>query len=334
MTRLRWAFFLLICLLGLNACGAGTHYEDNLLDQSPAASLPVTRTAASSVNTAVQTPTSPRPTLTPTQTRTLTPTKTSKPSLTPSLTATANQKTSQEQSGCLQDGGSFVHGSVTTKILRTPLVYRIYLPPCYHQDLQRRYPVLYLFHGQGFKDDQWDRIGADEAADRLIAQGEIPPFLIVMPYERYGGQPTESKFAEALTDLLVPHIDRVYRTIPDREHRAVGGLSRGGGWAIHFGMVYWQIFGAMGAHSAAVFHTDAQYMRTFLDAIPPDSLPRIYIDIGERDRPEILRAAIWYEGLLDEKDIPHDWHLFSGYHNEDYWTSHMEQYLRWYARNW
>jgi enterochelin esterase-like enzyme len=235
---------------------------------------------------------------------------------------------------CLKEGGRYEKGSLSTKLLRTPLEYRVYLPPCYSENPSERYPVLYLIHGQGFKDDQWDRIGADEAADRLIADGEIPPLIIVMPYERYGGQPTETKFAEALVKQLVPHIDQTYPTMPDRTHRAVGGLSRGGGWAIHFGTAHWPVFGALGGHSPAVFHTDAHDMRTFLEAIPPISYPRIYLDIGDRDRPEIMRSAVWFEELLDEKDIPHEWHLFSGYHNEAYWNEHMEQYLRWYSQGW
>ena len=58
------------------------------------------------------------------------------------------------------------------------------------------------------------------------------------------------------------------------------------------------------------------------------------MDIGDRDRPEIMRAAIWFEELLNQRGIPHEWYLFSGYHTEDYWSAHLETYLRWYARTW
>ena len=235
---------------------------------------------------------------------------------------------------CFDTSGQLEFGSLETEFLRLPLSYRVYLPACYDQDIDRRYPVLYLFHGQGFKDDQWDRIGADETADRLIANGEIPPLIIVMPYERNGGQPGESNFDQVLVEQLVPHIDETYRTKSDPNQRAVGGLSRGGGWAIHFAMKHWKVFGALGGHSPAVFFADAEQMRSFIDAIPLRSYPRIYLDIGVRDRPEILRAAFWFEQLLNEKDVPHEWHLFSGYHNEEYWSAHMAQYLRWYTQGW
>jgi enterochelin esterase-like enzyme len=134
--------------------------------------------------------------------------------------------------------------------------------------------------------------------------------------------------------VLVPKIDRTYRTLRNRLYRAVGGLSRGAGWAVHFGIAHWEDFGVLGAHSPAVFHSDAQRMRTMLDEIPPAQYPRIYMDIGERDRPEILRSAVWFEELLNEKDIPHEWHLFTGYHSEAYWSEHLEQYLLWYTKTW
>ena len=114
-----------------------------------------------------------------------------------------------------------VKGSLTIRMLRTPLQFRVYLPPCYDEEPERRYPVLYLFHGQSYNDDQWDRLGVDETSDRLIAAGEIPPLIVVMPFERYGGQPTDTHFSQAITDILLPYIDQIYRTIPDRRHRAV-----------------------------------------------------------------------------------------------------------------
>jgi enterochelin esterase-like enzyme len=238
------------------------------------------------------------------------------------------------QVNCLSLGGRIENGSLETKLLRLPLTYRVYTPPCYEHEDEQRYAVLFLFHGQGSTDDQWDRLGVDETADRLIAKGEIPPFIMVMPHDRYGGQPTETKFSQAITEVLMPYIDENYRTIPDRAHRAVGGLSRGAGWAVHFGISEWEQFGALGAHSAAVFHTDAQRMRTWLGQIPAAGFPRIYVDIGDKDRPEIMRSSLWFEELLDAYDIPHEWHLFSGYHAEEYWKAHLEQYLRWYTQGW
>jgi enterochelin esterase-like enzyme len=194
--------------------------------------------------------------------------------------------------------------------------------------------VLYLIHGQNYNNDQWDRLGADETADALIAAGEIPPFILVLPRDRSWAQPSEDMFGQVVADRLVPYIDEHYRTLPERAYRAVGGLSRGAGWAVHLGLSHWELFGAIGAHSLPVFWADTAHIRSWLEAIPDDALPRIYLDIGEKDRPNILASATWFEGLLSEKGIPHEWHLFPGYHEEAYWQAHMEDYLRWYTLGW
>jgi enterochelin esterase-like enzyme len=212
--------------------------------------------------------------------------------------------------------------------------YSVYLPPCYDQQSERRYPVLYLIHGQNYNHDQWDRLGADEAADALISAGGLPPFLIVLPRDRSWSQPTEDPFGQVVVEQLIPLMDEHYRTLPERANRAVGGLSRGAGWAIHLGLSHWELFGAIGAHSLPVFWADTYHIRTWLDAIPSKSLPRIYMDIGEKDRPPIIESAMWFEKLLTEKGILHEWHLYLGYHEEAYWAAHVEEYLIWYAEEW
>jgi S-formylglutathione hydrolase FrmB len=103
---------------------------------------------------------------------------------------------------------------------------------------------------------------------------------------------------------------------------------------VHLALNYWQTFGSLGGHSPAIFYDDAQFMRVYLETIPPASYPRIYIDIGDRDRPGLMNAAIWFEELLNSWDIPHEWHLYPGYHSEEYWSEHIEDYLRWYAAEW
>jgi enterochelin esterase-like enzyme len=166
----------------------------------------------------------------------------------------------------------------------------------------------------------------------LIASGDLPPFLIVMPYEREWLQPTETKFGDVLVDELVPWIDQQYRTLPERNSRAIGGLSRGAAWAVHLGLTRWETFGAIGAHSLPIFWTDSDQIGGWLDAIPAGSMPRIYLDIGRSDAE--LSSAMSFEDLLNARNIPHEWHLQPGYHTEEYWQAHVEEYLRWYAAGW
>ncbi len=212
--------------------------------------------------------------------------------------------------------------------------YAVYLPPCYDEQPEHRYPVLYLIHGQSYNHDQWDRLGADETMNSLVSSGEISPFILVLPRDRSWGPPAEDLFGAVLAEELIPFIDSHYRTLDDRAHRAIGGLSRGAGWAVHLGLSRQELFGAIGGHSLPVFWSDTPYIRRWLAAIPPGEYPRIYLDIGEKDRPQILNSARWFENLLTERDIPHEWYLFPGYHEEAYWQAHLEEYIRWYASDW
>ena len=272
-------------------------------------------------------------------TKSLTPEKITPP---PTMEATASLLTAQKQTpsphdeaiSCDEKSGEMQRGSLITNLLRQPLEFRVYLPPCYKQQRTLQYPVLYLIHGQSYSDDQWDRLGADETADRLISQGKIPPLIIVMPRDRNWDQPQIDLFGEAVIEILIPYIDAKYRTLPERPFRAIGGLSRGAGWALHLGFSHWQYFGAIGAHSLPVFKSDAAHISTWIDSIPFKALPRIYIDIGDKDRPAIFSSAIWFEKILTEKNVPHEWHLNIGYHDEAYWSSHLEQYLTWYTQDW
>ena len=236
--------------------------------------------------------------------------------------------------GCTVKEGVVEQVSIESAYYDHGVTFRVYTPPCYEQFKDGRYPVLYLIHGQGFLDDQWDRIGADEVADELIRSGEITPFIIVMPYDNYSLRPTVGFFDEAFLDELVPWIDENYPTIANREHRAIGGLSRGASWAIHFALTEPEIFGALGGHSPPVFIEEAKKVIEWLDAIPASQMPRIWLDIGDRDTQNIKQSAEFFEGLLAQRGIPHAWHVFPGDHSEEYWSSHVEEYLRWYAEGW
>jgi enterochelin esterase-like enzyme len=260
----------------------------------------------------------PLPTLTPPQTHAVPPSPTLSP--TPFI--------------CRQRKGRILQEQVSTDLLRYPIDFRVYLPPCYDQETARHYPVLYLLHGQSYNDDQWDRLGADEAADTLIYSGQASPFIIIMPRYRNWYQPDEHNFGLAMVEDLIPLVDKSYRTLPERHQRAIGGLSMGAAWALHLGLSQWELFGALGLHSLALFSIDSPRIPGWLDAIPDGQLPRIYIDIGDKDSRNLLDSTRWFEETLTQKNIPHEWYLFSGYHEEKYWQEHTEQYIRWYTQEW
>ena len=92
------------------------------------------------------------------------------------------------------------HGKITptqfdSTVLKKPFIFRVYTPPCFDSNGTVKYPVLYILHGQSSNDDQWDRLGMDEAADKLISAGTIAPLIIVMPQEsNYLEDPQISKY--------------------------------------------------------------------------------------------------------------------------------------------
>lgn len=309
----RWAGFFCLLLAGSLAGCTGT---------PPVAVAPnstATRSPTATVSQIAQTPT-----IQPTTSATPSPehTPTSLPSPTPTGLA------------CWQDGGRFESGSLETELLRKPLDYRVYLPPCYDELPGQVYPTLYLIHGQSYNDDQWERLGAGDVADMLITAGEAPPFVMVMPRDRLWSEPTEDKFGQALVEVLLPWIEANYRVIPERSLRAVGGLSRGGAWALHLGLTYPEVFSAVGMHSGFAFHSNAPYLRRWLDETPANAMPHFYLDVANNDRPDIYASAVWFEAMLTEFNLPHEWHIFIGYHEEAYWQAHVEQYIRWYAQAW
>ena len=202
----------------------------------------------------------------------------------------------------------------------------------YDSQAARLYPVVYLLHGQGSTDDQWIDMGIDTTADRLQATAEISPLMIVMPLEVDAAMPENTNFGQVVSTVLVQWIDSHYLTRADRADRAIGGLSRGASWAMRLGLMYWQTFGAIGAHSFAEFFGDGYWIPKWLAAIPPDAYPRIYLDIGNKDPG--LPLVQDYEVYLTGQGIPHEFHMFLGYHDEIYWQGHLEDYLRWYTADW
>jgi enterochelin esterase-like enzyme len=223
--------------------------------------------------------------------------------------------------------GVILTGELEAASLSRSLPYRIYLPPCYAEDPEAQYPTLYLLHGLARTDSQWDDLGVDEKADSLIASGSAPPFLIVMPWERKG-----LDFEAAIVEALVPFVDGTFRTRPQKAWRAIGGVSRGAGWALRIGLKHPDTFGAIGLHSPAVLTPDLFYVPGWVESIPPESVPRLWIDIGDRDS---LRFSTYkLRELLDELGLKYSWRMDPGEHTEQYWAAHVEHYLRWYTETW
>ena len=222
---------------------------------------------------------------------------------------------------------------IESEALNSGLFISVYLPPCYDASRAEGYPALYLLHGQTFNDRMWVDLGAPEIADALIVSGQAAPFLMVMPYEEFYYRDDEgNQFPEALMSEVIPWVVENFNVCAGMACRALGGISRGASWAMRIGLTEPGVFSSLGGHSLPTFRGDISALPEWLDAIPDRQMPRVYLDTGRFD-PEV-KAAYRFEQVLNEKGIPHDWHLNEGRHNEEYWSSQMENYLRWYAAGW
>lgn len=231
---------------------------------------------------------------------------------------------------CLTQPGSVEAGSVSTT--EPPQDFLIYLPPCYFEKTDQRYPVLYLLHGQTYTQDQWVRLGAQRAADQMFLSGESLPFIIVFPDDRYWNLAAGAGFGERLVNALIPFIDGNYRTLADRQYRALGGLSRGGGWTVQIGFQSVNLFGSLGLHSPGIFKDDAPYVERLIRNIAEEERPRLWLDVGDNDRE--LESILQFEEMLTRNGYVHEFHFYAGDHSEDYWAAHVSDYLQWYSEAW
>ncbi len=236
------------------------------------------------------------------------------------LLATATETT------CSGSEGQIILAEIDHPSLPRALPFRVYLPPCYDEQPERHYPALYLLHGLQGTDAQWDELGIDEAANAMIGSGILPPFLIIMPWQRTG-----IDIETAVIDVLMPHIDQTYRTRSEPEWRAIGGVSRGAGQALRIALTHADMFSILGLHSPATLNAEGLILQWLL-AIPIEQRPDVWMDIGDHD--SLLPSAQNLLNLFSENNLEADIQINPGDHTSDYWRAHIASYLRWYAAHW
>ncbi len=165
--------------------------------------------------------------------------------------------------------------------------YHAYLPPCYEQD-GRAYPVLYLFHGSIQDDSHWLELGLAQYLDAGITSGRFPPIIAIMPKSGRFGNYTSGGWnsIEGITvNSLLPYVDNNYCTWQDPAGRSIGGISRGGYWALEIAFKYPDLFGAVAGHSSHLrFETDPVKHNPLATYANPNIFGmRIWLDRGEKD---------------------------------------------------
>ena len=210
--------------------------------------------------------------------------------------------------------------SKTTESWRRCLVYT---PPDYDANPRARYPVLYLQHGAGEDETGWMVQGrVNFILDNLLAAKKARPFLVVMdrgyaskpgaPAAQLGRGAASSVFEEVVIDDLIPMIDSTYRTLTGREHRAMAGLSMGGGQTFQITLKHLDRFAYVGGFSAAgsgmggsaPFDVKTAYNGAFSDAAAFNKRVKlVWIGIGTME-PERIAAGIHnFHQALDKAGI-------------------------------
>ena len=175
--------------------------------------------------------------------------------------------------------------SQSTGLVKTAYVY---LPPTYDKKKKERFPVLYLQHGWGENETSWPVQGrAGLIMDNLLAEGKIKPFIIVMTYGmtndiKFGGmqQFTAKEFETVLVDELVPYIDANFKTIADKKHRAMAGLSMGGMETKTITLRRPEVFGAYGLLSGGQYEPS--------DIQDKNQVDLIFQSCGSKERPQSI----------------------------------------------
>ena len=249
---------------------------------------------------------------------------------------------------------NIVDYKLTSKLMGRDLPYRVTLPSAYVANDTKRFPVVYLLHGLMGHFNNW----TDKTALEQYVREK--GFIVVTP-EGEDGWYTDSaskagdKYESYIIQELLPEIDKKFRTVPDRQHRAIAGLSMGGFGSVKYGLKYPELFsfvgsfsgalggatitekefpGAIGKTIAAIFGPVGSATRASNDpfaiirtASPEKikSFPFIYLDCGTEDF--LFQNNREFVALLVEKKVPHEYRQLPGAHDWKYWNTQVEEFL-------
>jgi len=237
----------------------------------------------------------------------------------------------------------------------------VYLPPGYDTDTKKRYPVLYLQHGGGEDETGWIRQGnANFIADNLIASKSSKPMIIVMAYgyaKRAGYVPPDmtgkqmgspefmkvvqdmaTTFEDDVTQVLIPFVDSTFRTLTDRDHRAMAGLSMGGMQTFQITLKHIDMFSYIGGFSGASgmqmmtgrpFDTKTEYNGVMADpAAFGKKVHLLWIGIGSVEPENMRKGLLGLHQSLTDGNIKHVFYESPGTDHEwQTWRRDLKDFL-------
>lgn len=217
-----------------------------------------------------------------------------------------------------------------SKTVGTRRKMNVYTPPNY--STERKYPVLYLLHGIGGDETEWQRFcNPPVIIDNLIADGKAVPMIVVMPNGRaqkndraegnvFASAPAFEKFEGDLLKDVIPTIEYRYSVMADREHRALAGLSMGGGQSLNIGLLHLDDFAWIGAFSSA------PNTRPPAELVPDPSAVRdrvklLWLACGKKDG--LIRISQGVHVHLKKNYVPHVWHVDEHGHEPIEWSKNL-----------
>lgn len=222
-----------------------------------------------------------------------------------------------------------------SKTVGTTRKMNVYTPPRYSKD--QKYPVLYLLHGIGGDETEWQRFATpDVLFDNLIADGKAVPMIVVMPNGRaqkndraegnvFDSAPAFAVFEQDLLDDVIPAIESRYSVRADREHRALAGLSMGGGQSLNFGLTHLDTFAWVGGFSSAP-NTKAPQELIQDPAKTKGQLRLLWLSCGNKDG--LIHISQRMQRFLKEKDVPHIWNVDSHGHDPAHWRNNLYHFAQ------
>ena len=240
------------------------------------------------------------------------------------------------------------HGTVRThayksKSLGTDRKVVVYTPPNYETSADR-FPVLYLLHGAGSTETSWTERGkAHVILDNLIADGRLQPLVVVMPFgyafartEGAGrGDAAENKqqregFQRDLIEDVIPMIDATLRVHGDRDHRAIAGLSLGGGQSLAIGLSHTNLFSRVAGFSSAMgAGNNPQTGGVNFDEVLADSasinrqLKLLWVGCGTEDT--LFESNLAFAAQLSKHKVEHVLRVTGGGHTFAVWQRYLNE---------
>ncbi len=238
-------------------------------------------------------------------------------------------------SGFVAERSDVPHGklemiSYESKSVGTTRKMQVYTPPGYSEG--KKHPVLYLLHGIGGDETEWQRFAHPNLLlDNLIADGKAVPMIVVMPNGRaqkndraegnvFASAPAFAAFEKDLLEDVIPAIESKYSVQADREHRALAGLSMGGGQSLNFGLAHLDKFASVGGFSSAPNTKPPGDLIADPEAAKKQ-IKLLWVACGNKDN--LLRISQGVHAYLKDKGIEHVWHVDGHAHDATEWRNNL-----------